>query len=78
MISQVFEATGIIEENLPNATFRVKVAEAKQPEAVGSAVLCTLSGRMRMNWVRLLPGDRVSIEISTLDLSKGRIIYRMK
>jgi len=78
MTNQVFEAVGIVSENLPNATFRVKVTEAKQPKAIDSTVLCTLSGRMRMNWVRLLPGDRVSIEISTLDATKGRIIYRMK
>jgi len=78
MTNQIFEAVGIVVENLPNATFRIKVTESKQTEAVESTVLCTLSGRMRMNWVRLLPGDRVSIEISTLDPTKGRIIYRLK
>jgi translation initiation factor IF-1 len=78
MTNQIFEAIGVILENLPNTTFRVKVFEAKQPEAIDSVVLCTISGRMKMNWVRLLPGDKVSIEISTLDPTKGRVIYRLK
>lgn len=78
MTNQTFSASGIITENLPNTMFRVRVTEAQQSEAVDKIVLCTMSGKMRMNWVRLLPGDRVNIEISTLDQTKGRVIYRLK
>ena len=78
MTNQTFGASGVIVENLPNTMFRVKVSESQVPETVDKTVLCTLSGKMRMNWVRLLPGDRVSIEVSSLDQTKGRVIYRMK
>jgi len=78
MTNQTFGASGIIVENLPNTMFRVKVSESQVPEMVDKTVLCTLSGKMRMNWVRLLPGDKVNIDVSTLDQTKGRVIYRLK
>lgn len=57
-------------EALPNARFRVKLAES------GHEILAHVSGKMRMHFIRILPGDKVVLEISPYDLSKGRIIYR--
>lgn len=64
------EITGTIQELLPSATFRVLLE-------TGQEVLAHLSGKMRMNRIRLLPGDRVKIELSIYDLTKGRITYRL-
>ena len=61
------EAT--VKEALPNAMFKVALENGHQ-------VLAHVSGRMRMNWIRILPGDRVTVEISPYDLSRGRIVYR--
>ncbi|TSC86775.1 MAG: translation initiation factor IF-1 [Microgenomates group bacterium Gr01-1014_16] len=76
--SSVFEASGIVVENLPNTIFRVKITQAPQTEIVDKLVLCTLSGKMRINWVRLLPGDKVKCDISSIDPTKGRITYKIK
>jgi translation initiation factor IF-1 len=62
---------GIIDEALPNATFRVKLES-------GHEVLAHISGKMRMYYIKILPGDKVKLEISPYDLSKGRIVYRYK
>jgi translation initiation factor IF-1 len=56
---------------LPNTLFRVKLPN-------GRIVLCHLSGKMRMNFIRIMPGDRVRIEMTPYDATKGRIIYRVK
>jgi translation initiation factor IF-1 len=71
----VIELIGIVEESFPNATFRVKVLshQAKDHE-----LHCTLAGRMRVHRVRILPGDRVKVEMTPYDLEKGRIIYRFR
>ena len=61
---------GTIEENLPGTTFRVKLDN-------GQVILCYLSGKMRMNRIRLTPGDGVQVEMSPYDLTKGRVIYRL-
>jgi len=76
--SSVFEASGVVVENLPNTIFRVKITQAQQAEVVDKLVLCTLSGKMRINWVRLLPGDKVKCDISSIDPTKGRITYKIK
>jgi translation initiation factor IF-1 len=67
-------AEGTVVESLPNATFRVEVemGENKMP------VLAHISGKMRMHYIRILPGDRVQVELSTYDMSRGRITYRFK
>ena len=65
----VIQMQGEILENLPNATFRVKLEN-------GHVVLGHISGKMRKNFIRIVPGDRVKIEITPYDLSKGRIVYR--
>jgi len=62
---------GVVEETLPSTTFRVKLDN-------GHTVLAHISGRMRVNYIRLIPGDRVIIEMSPYDLTKGRIVQRMK
>jgi translation initiation factor IF-1 len=62
---------GTITESLSNAMFRVQVEN-------GHEVIAHISGKMRMHYIKILPGDKVSIEMSPYDLSKGRIIYRYK
>jgi translation initiation factor IF-1 len=71
-------AEGTVVENLPNTMFRVKIDSAAEQSLLEKTILCTIAGRMRLNYVRLLPGDRVRCEINPLDFSKGRIIYKMK
>jgi len=68
-------AEGIVLENLPNAQFRVRILAGEIAEKV---ILCHLSGKMRISYIRLLPGDKVRCEISTLDTSKGRILNKIK
>lgn len=65
----VISVQGTVEELLPNATFRVLLEN-------GHEILAHLSGKMRMNRIRLLPGDGVSVEMSPYDVTKGRITYR--
>jgi translation initiation factor IF-1 len=60
---------GTVVDSLPNATFKVQVAEGHQ-------ILAHLSGKMRKNFIKVLPGDKVTIELSPYDLNKGRITYR--
>ena len=62
---------GIITDTLPNAMFRVKLDNSHE-------VLAVISGKMRMNYIKILVGDRVTVEMSPYDLSKGRITYRYK
>lgn len=62
---------GTIIETLPNATFRVELEN-------GHKVLAHISGKMRMHFIKILPGDKVTLELSPYDLSRGRIIYRYK
>ncbi len=65
------ELEGTVTDPLPNAQFRVELEN-------GHSVLCTISGKIRMNYIRILPGDRVVVELSPYDLSRGRITYRYK
>jgi len=62
---------GVIQETLPNASFRVKLEH-------GHVVLAHISGKMRMHYIRILPGDKVTVELSPYDLKRGRIVYRYK
>jgi len=68
---EAIEVEGKVLEALPNTMFRVELDN-------GHKVLAHISGKMRMNFIRILPGDRVKLELSPYDLSKGRIIYRLK
>ena len=63
------EIEGIVRESLPNTLFRVELDN-------GQIVLCHLSGKMRMNFIKILPGDKVRVEMTPYDKEKGRIIYR--
>lgn len=67
----VIQVEGTVIESLPNATFRVAIENKHQ-------VLAHISGKMRMNFIKILPGDRVTVELSPYDLTKGRITYRYK
>ena len=67
----LIQLEGVVTEALPSATFRVELEN-------GHKVLAHVSGRMRMHWIRILPGDRVTVEFSPYDLNRGRIIYRFK
>ena len=69
--NDVIEAEGIIEEALPNATFKVKLSN-------GHLVTAYISGKLRMNYIKIIPGDTVKIEMSPYDFTKGRIIWRSK
>ncbi|MCK4715767.1 MAG: translation initiation factor IF-1, partial [Candidatus Marinimicrobia bacterium] len=66
---KLIKVDGIIKENLPNASFRVELEN-------GHEVLAHVSGKMRMHFIKILPGDKVSLELSPYDLSRGRITYR--
>ncbi len=65
------EVEGKILESLPNAMFRVELEN-------GHKILAHISGKMRMNFIRILPGDKVKVQLSPYDLSRGRIIFRVK
>ncbi|NKB80644.1 MAG: translation initiation factor IF-1 [Nitrospirales bacterium] len=67
----VIEVQGVVLEMLPNAMFRVKLES-------GHKILAHISGKMRMHFIRILPGDRVTVEMSSYDLTRGRITYRFK
>ena len=69
--SDVIEVEGKVTETLPNAMFRVELEN-------GHEILAHISGKIRMHYIRILPGDRVTVEMSPYDLSKGRITYRFK
>jgi translation initiation factor IF-1 len=68
---EVIEVEGIVKESLPNAMFRVELAN-------GGKVLAHISGRIRLHYIKILPGDRVLVELSPYDLTRGRITYRFK
>jgi len=75
----VIEVRGEVVEALPNTMFRVAVSAGQIPSVSETKiVLCHLSGRMRIHYVRILPGDRVKVELTPYDLTRGRITYRMQ
>ena len=65
------EVEGVVSECLPNTLFRVKLGN-------GHIILCHLSGKMRLNFIRIMPGDKVKVEVTPYDSTKGRITYRVK
>ncbi len=62
---------GVVRELLPNTMFRVELEN-------GHIILCHISGKLRLHFVKILPGDKVSVELSPYDLTKGRIVYRLR
>lgn len=71
MAKDVIELEGIIVESMPNAMFKVKLENEHE-------ILAHISGKIRKNFIRILPGDRVKVEMTPYDLSKGRITFRLK
>ena len=71
MANDVIEIEGKVKETLPNAMFQVELEN-------GAVILAHVSGKIRKNFIRLLPGDRVTVEMSPYDLTKGRITYRFR
>ena len=69
--ADVIEIEGVVVEKLPNAVFKVELEN-------GHIVLAHISGKLRMNFIKILPGDKVTLEMSPYDLSKGRIVWRDK
>lgn len=69
--NDVIEVDGVVTETYPNATFEVEIEN-------GHKVLAHISGKLRMNYIRILPGDKVTVELSPYDLTRGRIIWRGK
>lgn len=67
--NDVIEVQGKVTDTLPNAMFKVELEN-------GANILCTISGKIRMHYIRILPGDKVTVELSPYDLTKGRITYR--
>lgn len=67
----VIEIDGVVVESLPNATFRVELQNKH-------VILCHIAGKMRMNYIRILPGDKVKVELTPYSLDKGRITFRYK
>jgi len=69
--SDMIEVKGIVKESLPNTTFQVDIGN-------GHMILAHISGKLRMNFIRILPGDQVTVEMSPYDLTRGRITWRSK
>ena len=69
--ADVIEIEGVVVEKLPNAMFKVELEN-------GHVVLAHINGKLRMNFIKILPGDKVTLEMSPYDLSKGRIVWRDK
>lgn len=69
--SDIIECEGIVVESLPNTVFKVKLTN-------GHIVTAHISGKMRMNYIKVVPGDKVTVEVSIYDLSQGRITFRAK
>ena len=67
----MIEVEGVVLESLPNTTFQVDIGN-------GHTILAHISGKLRMNFIRILPGDKVTVEVSVYDLTKGRITWRTK
>ena len=68
---EAIEVSGVVQESLPNAMFRVALDN-------GHKIIAHISGKMRMHYIKILPGDKVTVELSPYDLSRGRITYRVK
>ena len=69
--SDMIEVEGVVVESLPNTTFQVDIGN-------GHLILAHISGKLRMNFIRILPGDKVTVEMSPYDLTRGRITWRSK
>lgn len=74
----IIEVSGVVLEALPNLMFRVKL-DPGSPESLGEKeILATLSGKMRLYRIRVMPGDQVKVELTPYDLTRGRLVFRVK
>lgn len=73
-----YQVEGVVTESLPNTMFRVKLDEDAPEDLAEKIILCTLSGKMRMYRIKVMPGDKVKCEVSPYDLARGRIVFRNK
>ncbi len=73
----VIELEGVVTESLPNTLFRVEVTDPNDASKK-ITTLCTISGKMRMNYIKILPGDRVKLEVTPYDSGRGRITFRYR
>ena len=71
---RLISSEGVVVENLPNTQFRIRLTEGDLAEKI---ILGHLSGKMRINYIRVLPGDRVKCEMNSLDLTRGRIVAKL-
>ncbi|MEX0616236.1 MAG: translation initiation factor IF-1 [Candidatus Woykebacteria bacterium] len=78
MQKENIEVKGVVVESLPNTLFRVEVDKSAPEMLSGKILLCHVAGKMRMHYIRILPGDKVRVEVTPYDLDKGRIVYRDK
>ena len=69
--SDMIEVEGVVVESLPNTTFQVDIGN-------GHTILAHISGKLRMNFIRILPGDKVTVQMSPYDVTRGRIVWRSK
>jgi translation initiation factor IF-1 len=77
MTNEFIVLEGEVVENLPNTLFRVKIVNENDPDPANEKIIIAyLSGKMRKNYIKILPGDKVRMELSPYDLGRGRIIYR--
>lgn len=79
-MNEVIEVEGVVTEVLPNTLFRVEIVRcADIPELIGRIILCHISGKMRMHYIKLMTGDKVKLEMNPkYDLDKGRIVLRVR
>jgi translation initiation factor IF-1 len=73
-----FELDGVVSEALPNTMFRVTINEDALDDWAGKTILCTLAGKMRMYKIRVMPGDKVKVQVTIYDQKRGRISFRYK
>lgn len=79
-IPDLVKVQGVVKEVLPNTLFRIEIVRTDElPELMGRVILCHISGKMRRNYIKLLAGDKVEVEMSPkYDLDKGRITFRLR
>jgi len=78
MGKEVIEVIGRVIEPLPNAMFKVEITDENFPDMQGKEINAHISGKIRINYIRILPGDKVTLELSPYDLDRGRITFRHK
>lgn len=76
--NQNIEVTGVVTQALPNTTFKIEIDPDAPEDFAGKEILCALAGKMRIYRIRVMPGDKVKVQITPYDPNRGRIVYREK